>query len=734
MAVINKIRDKSWLVLIFVGIALLTFLFSDWSNILGGSGFEYGYGTVYGEMVDFDKWDDARTRQSQEDEVNERRAKSFNQPFQAMTEDQVWGEFVKGIVLEKEYEALGLSLSDKEFNAFLFAKDGFGIIPEFNSPELVDSTTLNEGKVKELIKNFKESKNQDDKLFWEIKEQELKERRMEQKYKDVMKQCVYITELEAKNQYEAMNEVKNVSFIYHAFNTIPDAEVAVDEAKLKAYFEKHKAEKIYETKKAHRDIRYLNFKFVPSHDDSVKFSNNIAELKQGLIDAEDDSSYVIAKSELRFFSTNAFSTCVPQGHPSGDQLRTYPANMDMDFRNASVDSVIGPYEHNGKTVISKVIGFTNDTINARHILLKVQPDGSNLQAMEELSDSILKVINQENFVDFVNKYSEDPGSAVKGGDLGDFFFGQMVPQFWRFCADQPIGEIGKVRSEFGIHIIEVKNRKGNLLPRLASIEKTLKPSNEAIIDIKQNVTTLLIDLSNDLAKIEDLYKKVERFDTLVKQKELLGQLRRTSVYDNAPRISGLQTEKAELDLLELAYKEDAKVGDLIGAPIQDKDSYIIGIVGGIAEKGQGKFEDVREIVQRKYVLEQKAIMLEKKFANAKSLESLVDPSKNISVQTADVTFGAAAIGNVANEKRIVGILFSGLKDGSTTKLIRGEHGVMMVKIEKTTPAQPQANYDVERGNLLQNQRSTVESRLINALMESADVIDNRKFFEKRIRL
>jgi parvulin-like peptidyl-prolyl isomerase len=83
----------------------------------------------------------------------------------------------------------------------------------------------------------------------------------------------------------------------------------------------------------------------------------------------------------------------------------------------------------------------------------------------------LKEVNDDNFEAYVSKHSGDTGSAAKGGDLGDFFFGDMVPQFATYVADKPIGEIGVVQTQFGFHIIQVTARKGKKYPRLAVVQK-----------------------------------------------------------------------------------------------------------------------------------------------------------------------------------------------------------------------------------------------------------------------
>ena len=67
MALIGKIRAKSGLLVGFVGLALLTFILSDYKNMFGMGEGDYGIGTVYGEKVDPMKYSDVSARVQDQD-------------------------------------------------------------------------------------------------------------------------------------------------------------------------------------------------------------------------------------------------------------------------------------------------------------------------------------------------------------------------------------------------------------------------------------------------------------------------------------------------------------------------------------------------------------------------------------------------------------------------------------------------------------------------------------------
>jgi len=89
-----------------------------------------------------------------------------------------------------------------------------------------------------------------------------------------------------------------------------------------------------------------------------------------------------------------------------------------------------------------------EQIKARHILVK---DMATAQKVESLLKS------GQNFADVAKQYSVDPGSKDKGGDLGFFRRGQMVPAFDQVAFNLKVGQISApVKSPFGYHIIQVE--------------------------------------------------------------------------------------------------------------------------------------------------------------------------------------------------------------------------------------------------------------------------------------
>ncbi len=84
-----------------------------------------------------------------------------------------------------------------------------------------------------------------------------------------------------------------------------------------------------------------------------------------------------------------------------------------------------------------------------------------LMTTEAFAKELLERVNKgENFSRLAKKYSQDSGSAVKGGDLGFFSTGMMVESFEKAAFGLKVGEIsGVVKSPFGYHIIKVADSR-----------------------------------------------------------------------------------------------------------------------------------------------------------------------------------------------------------------------------------------------------------------------------------
>ena len=98
--------------------------------------------------------------------------------------------------------------------------------------------------------------------------------------------------------------------------------------------------------------------------------------------------------------------------------------------------------------------------HARHILLKSSEIQSLDDARAKLTQLRERIENGDDFAALARAHSEDPGSAINGGDLGWVSPGQLVPEFEKaMSALKPNGLSAPTRSPFGLHLIQVLGRR-----------------------------------------------------------------------------------------------------------------------------------------------------------------------------------------------------------------------------------------------------------------------------------
>jgi peptidyl-prolyl cis-trans isomerase C len=139
-----------------------------------------------------------------------------------------------------------------------------------------------------------------------------------------------------------------------------------------------------------------------------------------------------------------------------------------------------------------------EQVKARHILIApkgsaaAQPgkDLTDEQAKAKAEDLRKQIVAGAKFEDLAKKESDDTGSGARGGDLGSFGHGQMVPEFEQAAFSAKVGDVTPVvKTQFGYHIIKVEGHENTPLEQVRpTIEKNLKQTklHAALDAMKEN--------------------------------------------------------------------------------------------------------------------------------------------------------------------------------------------------------------------------------------------------------
>jgi peptidyl-prolyl cis-trans isomerase C len=179
------------------------------------------------------------------------------------------------------------------------------------------------------------------------------------------------------------------------------------------------------------------------------------------------------------------------------RIRTLIEKQTEGITNATDEAVAAFYAEN------KAQFNTPESVQASHILVKFEKnadEATKAAKKAEIEGYRKDIIDGTNDFATVAAAHSDCPSGQKGGDLGSFGRGQMVPEFEKAAFEQEIGAVGPViETQFGYHIIQV-------VKRTEGGERTLEDVKEELIEqltnrSKQEAVEIYITKLRDAAEI-----------------------------------------------------------------------------------------------------------------------------------------------------------------------------------------------------------------------------------------
>lgn len=180
---------------------------------------------------------------------------------------------------------------------------------------------------------------------------------------------------------------------------------------------------------------------------------------------------------------------------------------------------------------------------ARHILLQLAADADEAAVAaartraEELHARLEK--DPKQFEALAKEFSQDPGSAARGGDLGVFGRGLMVKAFEDAAFAQGKGEIGApVRSDFGFHIIQVTDIKPSTIRPLEAVrgevtaELRKQAAGRRFAELAEQFSNTVYEQPDSLKPAAEALKlEIRQSDWIARDAEGLGEYRNAKLVD-----------------------------------------------------------------------------------------------------------------------------------------------------------------------------------------------------------
>ena len=420
-------------------------------------------------------------------------------------------------------------------------------------------------------------------------------------------------------------------------------------------------------------------------------------------------------------------------------------DVKEEFIKRNVDYTISAIHVTNASVNDKVSKPTNEELVAnyksrlkdfkrdekRHISFVSWPKSptsdDTLRVKQEALDIIMSYSEGDNFETLANIHTMDPGNQVtpdsgKGGDLGWFSKGQMVPAFEEATFNAKLGSvIGPIITQFGYHIIKVdsiKNKgKDNHQVKAKHILLSIDMGQNTRTDIRRKATLFSYDAQD--------YGFLAAQDSHVVQMQPSNYLDQGDIF-----IAGLGPFRTAV-----RWAFNAEV-ESISDPLETDDFYAVFTLDSISQEGIAPFEDVRSQVfagmERDRNIEATstyANKLKSEVETGSTFETLVKNNKAIEYVPSDKKRLSASFISLGKSEQLIGALLNSEKSKliGPIKTNRGYGLIKVLEISSFDSTSWASQKDIIKTDLNRIKETTNYQNWMNDIKENAEIVDNRKF-------
>ncbi len=715
MAILNKIRQRSLILILVIALALFAFViqgvidnpnaFSDTQGVVA---------SVNGEDID---------RESFQQKVKNYQDQTGGRVSSTQAMNAIYNEEVRKIIMDNEYEALGLSVEKDEMRDLL--KNSFQSYQEFQD----ENGNFDVNRLNGFIANLKELNGETAQLgtilvnyeSWTSNEQAIASRAVQASYFNLIKSGIGTTISEAKDEYNSDAKNVDVRFVQIPYTTIADSLVEVTSADIKAYMDDRKDQFKAE---ANREVIYVEFKEEASAADEdalkaelMKLKSDSAEYNEssgntdtipGFDTVKDVEGFINANSDINYNDKFLIKS----------QL---PAEVADSLINLPTDGYSNIYRFNGHFNLSKVVEAMEvaDSVKHSHIIVpylgsrNAGPDITRTRdEAKAVVDSLLPLVqnNKAKFNEVASEINTD-GSKNTNGEVGwtrltTFNPNSFDPDYADYIFYNPEGKVDIVETQFGYHIIRIDESKNyEKAIKLATLARKIEPSDQTLQEV-----------FNKMSKFEIALKDGDFQDLAAERKLTVKPITFKELDENIP---GLGSQR---QVVRWAFEDATDVGDYKNFSISGF-GFIVAKVVEKNDEGLMSVEDASITVIPEIRKEKKAQMIREKIT-ATTIDEIAK-NQNQGVKTAAaLTLKNTTLAGAGTEPKVIGAAF-GLEQGVASKLIDGEKGVYVIEVTKITEATALENYTSYVNRLNTTLRNSVQSKVYQALQEAADIEDNR---------
>jgi len=702
MATIQRIRQRSGLLVVVVFVALIAFLLGDLFRS-GGSKF-FGdpniIGTVNGRDI---------TRQELSQGMEELRAgnpEQYANTSSIQLANFVWNNIVTEELLAAELNAAGMSVSQQELY--------FDIItnPNIRQNFAGANGQFDENMFKSYIAQVRDNRDATEQSVemwtqWLAFERAVANQAQNFKYTNAIEKAIFMPTGLAEAEIKRGDAQHPAQYVYVPYIDVNEDEISVDDEDAKRYYNTNKED--FDQEEG-RNIEFINFPLAPSESDREAVRAELATLSLEWMNEEDDSVFVNLHSDVRFQSEYYTIT------------ELVGTGLDTLVDGQSVGYQKGPIDLGGAFAVVKLVDrkIVPDSVQARHILIpfagatRAEPSITrNPQEAKVLADSLFAYLeeNPSDFESVSQEFSSDIVAKEKGGDLGYFSRGAMAKPFENFCFFKKNGSMGVVPTQFGWHVIQVTDQKGSDdVYKIGQIIREIIPSEGTIQDLYNQASGYAAEAQT-----------AEDYRALASEKGFsLRPARNLGRFEEV--VSGLGTARR---VVRWAWDEEREEGN-IGLLENDGKGYVVVVLTDKLNEGTTSFDLVQGQCLEAAKKEAKKALITERLENALTGASTIEAVAEAAgkeVRTLSFRISQFNIAGVGNEAAVVGTI-CGLEPGSLSGVITGDNGAFIAITSPASPA-PAIDYTNMAQNTQRSIRNLVGTQAYKALEEKAKIEDMR---------
>lgn len=500
MAIIRKIREKSGLAVGLVAGGLILFLLGRdilglKSTILGRNRTDVG--EIAGQKVSIQDY------QKHIDELKYNFSLQHDRPpnetEQARLREQAWQQLIEATIYQKEYNALGLQVSEEELIDMVQG--------EHIHPDLI--ATFTDPKTGEFDKNqllkYLQHLSQmplEQQMLWHNFEKSLVATRRKTKFNQLIVQSNFVTDLEAQKKHNLSTTSLHIKYLYIPYYTFPDSLIEVKDSMLHSYLDKHRNEYKVEER---RGMQYVSFPIIPSSEDTLTFEEVLRDLLQEFKQAKDDS--IFAKVNTDGDPSHSY------GSFTRDQL---PKALAQSRKKLQKNLLIGPVEEEGVYKIYKVTAVKPGKPTTYEVAILEKQ----LLASDDTRDKVFR--KADYFASMVANKTQFEENAAKEGlrvydamkvDKNDFRVGilnnarEIVRWLYNNAVIGKVSPVFELETAYVVAIMTDKQKAGTASLAHIRDEISLKVKNE--LKASKIIARLEVTADSTLASIAAQYGQAE---------------------------------------------------------------------------------------------------------------------------------------------------------------------------------------------------------------------------------